>query len=393
MPQVSDRRRAPKRRVAAAPQTGAAIEARGSFQPPAFGPFGLGVVTSAHWTTARSAARTDRRDGRERTTGKAELEERAWLWELARARLYKRRHPVPTAAPSITFVLGAARSGTTLLYKALCLHPDAAYFNNYLRRLPGHPSAGIANRLARRTPGVRRRVWFEGGSNAYVYSRRRSVMTRLYPMPVGGEPAFARCGLGEFEVEQHVTPEQARALRRAAAGVQWWGGGSCFVNKRIANLRHIHLLAEAFPSARFVDITRDGRPVAVSLSKVDWWEGSVVWWYGGTPQAWRDQGRDAWELCSRNWVEEVRAIDSGLAQLDPGRVLRVTYEELVADPVHIIHHVAEFAGLSDHPGWRAEIGRLRVNNRNDSWRERLSPEAVERIEAVQAEELRRRGYL
>jgi hypothetical protein len=298
-----------------------------------------------------------------------------------------------SAEPSTTFVLGAARSGTTLLYKALCLHPDAAYFNNYLRRLPGHPSASIVNRLARRTPGVRRRLWFAGGTDAYVYSNRRSVMTRLYPTPVEGEPAFARCGIGELEVEQQVAPDRVRELRRAAAGVQRWGGGNCFVSKRIANLRHIRLLADVFPSARFVDITRDGRPVAVSLSKVDWWEGRVVWWYGGTPQAWREQGRDAWELCSRNWVEEVRAIDSGLAQLDPGRVLRVTYEELVADPVHLSRRVATFAGLSDHRGWRAEIGRLRVSNRNESWRERLPPGAIERIEAVQAEELRRRGYL
>ena len=300
---------------------------------------------------------------------------------------------IQSEAASTTFVVGAARSGTTLLYKALCLHPDAAYFNNYLRRLTGHPSASIANRIARHTPRVRQRLWFKGGSNAYAYSRRRSLLTRLYPMPVEGEPAFARCGIGEFEVGQRVTPAQKWALRRTVAGVLRWGGGSCFVNKRIANLRHIRLLAEVFPAARFINITRDGRPVALSLSKVDWWERRVVWWFGGTPQAWREQGRDAWELCARNWVEEVRAIEEAFANVDPTRVLRVTYEELVADPVDIVQRVAEFAGLSDDPGWRAEIGRLRVNNRNDHWRERLPPEAVERIESVQAEELRRRGYL
>lgn len=293
---------------------------------------------------------------------------------------------------SITFLLGAARSGTSLLYKALCLHPEAAYFNNYLRKLPAHPSVSIANRFARVTPGMRRRAWFKG-SNAYVYSQRRSTLTRLYPTPVEGEPVFARCGISEMAVDPAATPAQMRALRGAVTGVQRWGGGSCFVNKRIANLRRIRLLAETFPSATFVDITRDGRAVAASLSRVDWWEGSVVWWYGGTPQAWRNEGRDPWELCSRNWLEEVRAIDAGLAQVDDARVLRLKYEDFVAEPVTIIRQVADFAGLPDDPMWRSEIGRLGFNNQNDRWRERLSTDVAARIQEFQADELRRRGYL
>ena len=131
-----------------------------------------------------------------------------------------------------------------------------------------------------------------------------------------------------------------------------WGGGTHFINKRIANVRRIPLLAAAFPNARFIDITRDGRAVAVSLSRVDWWEDSVVWWYGGTPKAWREDGRDPWELCARNWVEEVRAIDSGLDELNPKQVLRLTYEEFTAEPVETILRVAAFAGLDDVASWR-----------------------------------------
>ena len=101
-------------------------------------------------------------------------------------------------------------------------------------------------------------------------------------------------------------------------------------------------LPAAFPNARFVDITRDGRAVAVSLSRVDWWESSVVW----VSTAARAEGvasttgrGDPWEiLCARNWVEEVRAIDSGIEELNPKQVLRLTYEEFTAEPV--AHHRA-----------------------------------------------------
>jgi hypothetical protein len=289
-------------------------------------------------------------------------------------------------------LIGAARSGTSLLYKGLCLHPDAAFFNNYLRRLPRHPSVSVTNRFARMTPGLRSRVWFSGGSNAYVYTRSRSLRDRLYPMPVEGEPVYAACGIPDSVSSDTVSMNAARELRRSVAGTMRWGGGTHFINKRIANVRRIPLLAAAFPTARFVDITRDGRAVAVSLSRVDWWENSVVWWYGGTPKAWRDDGRDPWELCARNWVEEVRAIDSGIGELNPKQVLRLTYEEFTAEPVKTILRVAAFAGLDDVVSWRRDIERIQFRNRNDSWKTGLPPEVVTTIEEVQAGELSKRGY-
>jgi Sulfotransferase family len=291
-----------------------------------------------------------------------------------------------------TFLIGAARSGTSLLYKGLCLHPDAAYFNNYLRRLPRHPSVTVANHIARLTPEHRRRVWFSGGSNAYVYSGARKLRDRLYPMPVEGEPVYAACGIPDSVSSGTVSMNAARELRRAVSGTMRWGGGTHFINKRIANVRRIPLLAAAFPNARFVDITRDGRAVAVSLSRVDWWESSVVWWYGGTPKAWRDDGRDPWEMCARNWVEEVRAIDSGIGEVNPKQVLRLTYEEFTAEPVHTIERVAEFAGLEDDATWRRDIERIQFTNRNESWKKGLPPEVVTTIEEVQAGELSKRGY-
>jgi hypothetical protein len=299
---------------------------------------------------------------------------------------------VSTDRRSPTFLIGAARSGTSLLYKGLCLHPDAAYFNNYLRRVPTHPIVSVTNRLARMTPERRRQVWFSGGSNAYVYSGARKLRDRLYPMPVEGEPVYVACGIPDSVSSDTVSMDAARKLRHAVDGTIRWGGGGHFINKRIANVRRIPLLAAAFPNARFIDITRDGRAVAVSLSRVDWWEDSIVWWYGGTPKAWREDGRDPWELCARNWVEEVRAIDSGIEELNPKQVLRLTYEEFTAEPVETIRRVAAFAGLDDDPTWRQDIESIQFRNRNDSWKKGLPPEVVTTIEEVQAGELSKRGY-
>jgi hypothetical protein len=189
------------------------------------------------------------------------------------------------------------------------------------------------------------------------------------------------------------SPEQSAALRAAFAALTRFGGGTTVVSKRVFNNRRIPFLARTFPEARFVSIVRDGRAVAYSLSRVDWWEEGEVWWFGGTPEKWREGGGDPWELCARTWVEEVRAIEAGLAKVDPAQVLRVSYEDLVADPQAQLGAMARFGGLSESKEWLARLGRLEYPNRNEAWRLKLEPELIQRIEGFQAEELRRYKYV
>ena len=70
-----------------------------------------------------------------------------------------------------------------------------------------------------------------------------------------------------MEVAQH---EQAGALLAERAPVEPAS------DEEVVHEMHGDLL-------RFVVLVRDGRAVAESLSRVDWWETNHVWWYGGTP--------------------------------------------------------------------------------------------------------------
>ncbi|MBV8236084.1 MAG: sulfotransferase, partial [Acidimicrobiia bacterium] len=202
---------------------------------------------------------------------------------------------------STVFVVGAPRSGTSLVYKALCLHPDAAYISNWVRRVPAVPQLAVLNRAATLLPDLRRKAWFGDGGNAYVYGKRRPLWQRAFPMPVEGEPLYTRAGVGDgMNGGVHLD-----RLRASFAAVRRAGGGTTLVNKRVANNRRIPLLLTAFPDARFVEIVRDGRAVALSLANVDWWPDSVAWWCGMTPRQWEAGGGDPWALCARAWVEEL----------------------------------------------------------------------------------------
>ncbi|MGH9246814.1 MAG: sulfotransferase family protein [Acidimicrobiales bacterium] len=296
-------------------------------------------------------------------------------------------------ADAPVFLLGAARSGTTLLYKALCLHPEAAYISNWVQRYPGFTPLAVLNRFATRVPQLQRRAWFQG-HNAYVYGERRPLMKRLTPAPVEGERLFAHCGIGPRPVEEPPPVDAAIvALREAFASVTRWGGGRVLVSKRIANNWRIPLLLTAFPEARFVAIVRDGRAVAVSLSRVDWWDKGDLWWTDTTPRAWRASGGHPMELCARNWVEEVEAIERGIGHVPAGRVVTIRYEDFIEAPHAVLADVAGFAGLqAEDSTWRERLGVLEFPNANDGWRRVLEGDDLARVEAIEGEALGRYGY-
>jgi len=300
----------------------------------------------------------------------------------------------PSGARAPVFLIGAPRSGTTLLYKALCMHPEVAWIPNWTRRFPALTPLSGLNRLARRMPASRRAVWFGIDSNAYVFGAKRSLLHRIFPMPVEGEPLFARCGVpDEVPAGAAAVPDQQEALRRAFASICRWSGASVVVNKRIGHNRRIPLLAETFPGARFIELVRDGRAVAYSLSQVDWWEERPVWWYGGTPGSWREAGGDPWHLAARHWMEELAAIEQGLAAVPRQNVFRLRYEDLIRDPATVLGEVAAYVGLSEAPAWRTEIERLKFPDRNAGWRANLDVHVAGGIEAVQRVRLLQHGYV
>lgn len=291
------------------------------------------------------------------------------------------------------FLVGAPRSGTTLLYKALSLHPRAAHISNWVHRFPGLPQLAALDRLGRRFPGRRHRAWFPSG-NAYAPGEARSWSQRAFPAPGEGEPVFSRAGITTAPVtELLAVGEEIRRLRTAFERIRRWSGGDVLLVKRIANNRRVAVLRAAFPEAKYVELVRDGRAVALSLSEVDWWPHMRMWWLGQTPPEWVAAGGDELELGILHWDHEVRALAEGLSHVDPDRRMQLRYEDLTSDPVGCLQRVASFVGLPAHDeGWTRSLGRMSFPNRNDRWRAVLDASAIARLERAAGPTLERYGY-
>lgn len=293
-------------------------------------------------------------------------------------------------------VVGAPRSGTTALYKALCLHPDAAWISNWLARAPRVGSLAYLNRVASVAPRLRLRSWFgPGGSEAYSYMRARSAVERAFPAPVEGGPVFRQVGAaGPSDREPGTGPANpvrvGDLLRRLAGRT----GGEVLVIKRVANNAVIPFLAEALPDATFVHVVRDGRAVCSSLNSVDWWPTYRLWWHENeTTRTWAARGGDPMAACAGTWVAELLRTERHLANLDPARVLELRYETLTNRGPHSIREVGFAGGLSPSARWDEELARIRFPDRNERWRSQLSEQQQQVITERAGHDLVRLGYL
>lgn len=204
-----------------------------------------------------------------------------------------------------TFIVGCGRSGTTLLRAMLDSHgalaiPPESYFV-----VPALRAGGSTRTL---TP-------------AQVETLLETVLAF---------PSFAEWRLSPEEVREQVRaarPETAAELVRTLyRGYAEQQGKQHYGDKTPYHVRHLDLLAGAFPDARFVHLIRDGRDVAASLVKSHFGasrlpEGALQW---------------------RRHVEEGRTAGR---RLSAERYHEVRYEDLVATPDETLASVTGFLGL------------------------------------------------
>ena len=292
------------------------------------------------------------------------------------------RAPDSAATVPAPFVVGVARSGTTLLRLMLDAHPDLA--------IP--PETHFAPRLIKLV---------EGGSGP------GDVAAFL-----AGHPRWGDFGLDDVELGRRLArldPFDAGGALRAfyslyaeGQGKPRWGDKSPPYVNRMARIQR------ALPEARFVHVIRDGRDVALSLASVSWGPGGAA------------------EVAEK-WVEEIgKARRQAARKLEPGSYHEVHYEELVADPASVLQEVAatieldwdpamlayhERAGermseverdftpgggdvisAAERAGQHALVHEPPTSDRVGRWRDAMSAADREAFEAVAGELLSELGY-
>jgi hypothetical protein len=288
------------------------------------------------------------------------------------------------AVPPPLIVIGAGRSGSTLLHDVLAWHPNACWLSGLANRLPTRMPLhrGILQALA--LPGIDRLV------------HRHFAPSEAYDFWEHHCPGFRR-PIRDL-VAADLTPRSARRIGRALSRLST--GRRTHLSLKITGWPRVTFLRALFPDARFVHIVRDGRAVVNSLIATDWWRG----WQG--PQQWRwgelsAEHQETWLAHDRSFVALAAIqyniiLDSVLAaatDLPADCYLEMRYEDLCADPPATLQQVCNFAGWSWEREFERNIQRLSFTDTNDKYTRDLSPEQQSIATEIMGPYLRRYGYI
>lgn len=226
------------------------------------------------------------------------------------------------------FVLGAPRSGTTLLYQLLVEGLDVGWLANAHLRDPSdvcrieraeQPRRSRSGSDWRSAHGRTNEPWGPNEAGEFWY---RFVPRQPHQLD-----------------DVHATPRRVAAIRAAVRAFM----DACdapVVFKNVFNSLRVPVLAAALPEARFVLIERDEESNARSLLSGRVARGDATSWWSARPagdEAVRDASPGAqvvWQVRRMN-----RVARRELAALHEDRWLAVGYDELCADPAALLERV------------------------------------------------------
>lgn len=250
------------------------------------------------------------------------------------------------------FVLGAPRSGTTMLGELIATADDVSYHFE-----PAITKAGVRY--------IAEGLWSD---------RRGKAITRLNSMML--------------------------LAARGDAGLR-------FAEKSPHANHIVPLLAEAFPGSTFVNIVRDGRDAAYSLLQKPWLRRASAgkglrdpggYPHGPYPQFWIESDRhdeyrstSDFHRCIWTWRTFTSAALDALADLPPQRCIYLRYEDVVADPEDSMRQLFSELGIRPGPATIEQVA-LVFDDSVGSWRRHLGPAELEVTEQEAGGLLRTLGY-
>jgi hypothetical protein len=288
----------------------------------------------------------------------------------------------------LLFVVGTGRCGSTLVHEVLARHRDAGFISNIDDNLPFLDLKGRWNNSLFRSPlgrfTTKGRLRFAPSEGYQLIARQISP---LY--------AYSCRDL----TADDVMPWVRDRFRRFFEQRQTAQAKPIFLHKYTGWSR-LGFFTNIFPEAKFVHIVRNGKAVASSWLKMDWWDGyrgPERWLWGPLPAAyqdeWLDSGRSFVRLSGICWKMLLDSYESGRKALAAPSYLEVRYEDLVEDPATKFREIAEFGELSWDDDFERAVRSYRfVTDSNRAYERDLSPSQLHELQAALAQKLAAYGY-
>jgi hypothetical protein len=279
------------------------------------------------------------------------------------------------------FIVGCARSGTTLLQRILNAHPQMAIVHEthwiplFFRDRIGLTPEGLVTEAL--IPRLLEHERF----------RRR----------------FGKVGIGQVELEGLLQNDRPMPYAEFVSSLfDLYGrlqGKTLVGDKTPRYVQNMRLLHALWPGARFLHLIRDGRDVC--LSAINWKERSAA--LAGRFSTWSEHPVTTAAVW---WKWRVRLGQEAGESLDPRLYAEMRYEAMVARPGEECVRICSFLGVPyddrmlrfhegrtrNSPDLSAKRSWLAITPGLRDWRTQMSPEDQERFEAAAGDLLDELGY-
>lgn len=268
------------------------------------------------------------------------------------------------------FIIGAQRSGTTLLRLMLNAHSriaipeEGTFWMPLLRKYGSSPQKKIhGHRLRSYLDYIKNnpqfRLWGCDQKDFFEIIERREHGCTLAELMVGLYSGYAR-----------------------------YHGKSLFGDKTPSFFRMVPALNQLFPDARFINLVRDGRDIYLSAQKMD------------------SAGRNI-SVAAMEWNFKVRQAARALQGLGPERRITVRYEDLIGDPHATLEKICNFLMINFESAmldyWRNSNRFIGAHHSDlifrpvssvsiEKWRKQLSMKEIGCYQLIAGNTLRAYGY-
>jgi hypothetical protein len=307
-------------------------------------------------------------------------------------------------------LLGAPRSGTTMLFNVLSGHPDlwSLYRESDLiierffpiRMQPGCSDVVEGDAVSDECADEIAEAFVASvgnmGSSHIVFS---NAMSSLLRTPVGRR-LIQLPGISKLRLSMIFSRVGSQKNKKAIT----------IVEKTPENCFRVKMLERVFPDARYIFITRDPRKSIASIYtgwtqseefrrfempsdfSINGYDGSA-WCFGLIP-GWEElNGSELIEVCARQWLSYNLRCRTDLPA-EPDRCLRVSYEELVARPGEMLDKIADWSDLDRRPFDRFReslpVVNTFTNPQDEKWRK--LEEQIKTVESLIGDEASVLGY-
>ena len=269
----------------------------------------------------------------------------------------------------VGFIVGAPRSGTTLLFQLAARYLELGYPTNFVARYWISPVAGqaIYQRLySQEERDIPLRSLF-GGTEGIHSPHEFSWFWQFYT---------------DFQDVDELTNEELDAidwaqLRRKMNGLTGFTGRPWLFKSLNYTVYNIHRFAQELPESKYIFIQREKEFTVQSILECRDKR------YGDPDKWWSIRPRDVEEWLDRSGLEQVchqvltihKAIERDFESLPEHRKLIVHYEDLVASPEDELSRLAEFMGVGVKGLEQLSMSELKNGNIR-----RLSEDQFQQIE-------------